>query len=1084
MREKIRGIFVVFGGILVVMSFIVPVYYLKWHEILVLHCSCVLITFILSKTVNSRKFSEPENIYQFTFFLGLAGLITNLISWKKSSRYDSKDSIHKPIKSENSVHKTIKSNSIDHISIMYYLREKIKTSTEIAVFESTKQELINLIKKHSPKDSSGNYVSISFVKEDTDYLDGIVLSEIEKMQFDKFNHKDSNSEEVLINQLTEFLTKEIHKARENDSTSSQESEETDKVNSERNKIDQTLTEDQERWLELLDRRVKSMPLETLKKLGDTVDIIANDHLLEYKANEPNIPKDIRKKVAKERVQGLLSIKDYVLKNGDEEQIFHIESSLKAAELYASTLGINNITLNQINNNFIVNKMSAPLNENNNKNGEEKFFHDDGSVKNICYWENGVQQGPAYTYDKQGNLLKKSNLVNGGYHGEQIEFYPSGNTKIRRIWVDNFKSEEYEYTLDGELICEYSNNGKKVKQTNYYKNGNIRFQVEKPIFTDDRDQDDFHVYNSYWFNGKLMCKSKFKFQWYGDRNKKQIIEEKYLENGELIKDILLKENLYTTGEIKESELEEDKVGVGKIRVSTGFYKNGNIKYINYHKLLPRRLRTVRPGASKFRIQEYGNWIYYNKRGEVLFEKEFTEDENTANNFRDNISEVYTRNQDVFEKTINDVRFNISLGSISKNKDYTYYLIKISAEEDYDGIDLYNIRNDNNVIVGETQLYKDISKLQRSIAITSSRNGEFFFSIKDIGRIVEDVVDRGYNLTAETNFVREQDEYYKNFCFENTVVKNITLNEKPLLLSEIGDFLDSIPEITVDTIKKIQEPDIQSNFLHCFDDISQLKPFLNQNAAKPDINKVLKIKAEGIEYDEIEVGRGVYDYLCYHSNGEKYIEFKSSIFKQLEWHYNSDISEEFEMDDSSELNVYNKNGESINKFTVFLCPNKSYETVIIFEVNKNDLLKIENWLFTSLERIKSLLTNKSHFVNCVSNEIDLEQAPPVLLNSSSQDVLGYLANYVPEKEFVLLRRWEDGNDFCDEVYVTCSKSKKYRNDKELKKFPGSKNMDKYINEYNYNEPDYFYVYEKEVFDSLELKKDRIKLKVKKYNTKPKI
>ena len=34
------------------------------------------------------------------------------------------------------------------------------------------------------------------------------------------------------------------------------------------------------------------------------------------------------------------------------------------------------------------------------------------------------------------------------------------------------------------------------------------------------------------------------------------------------------------------------------------------------------------------------------------------------------------------------------------------------------------------------------------------------------------------------------------------------------------------------------------------------------------------------------------------------------------------DEFEMDDSSELNVYNKNGESINKFTVFLCPNKSY------------------------------------------------------------------------------------------------------------------------------------------------------------------
>ena len=86
MSKKIREIFVVFGAILVVISFIVPVYYLKWYEILVLHCSCVILTFILSKTVNSRKFSKPDNIYQFTFFLGLAGLITNLISWKKSSR--------------------------------------------------------------------------------------------------------------------------------------------------------------------------------------------------------------------------------------------------------------------------------------------------------------------------------------------------------------------------------------------------------------------------------------------------------------------------------------------------------------------------------------------------------------------------------------------------------------------------------------------------------------------------------------------------------------------------------------------------------------------------------------------------------------------------------------------------------------------------------------------------------------------------------------------------------------------------------------------------------------------------------------
>ena len=95
-------------------------------------------------------------------------------------------------------------------------------------------------------------------------------------------------------------------------------------------------------------------------------------------------------------------------------------------------------------------MSATLNENNKKNGEEKFFHEDGSIKNICYWENGVQQGPAYTYDKQGNLIRKSNLVNGEYQGEQIEYYPSGAIKIKRIYKNDEIVEEQEYDLLGNL----------------------------------------------------------------------------------------------------------------------------------------------------------------------------------------------------------------------------------------------------------------------------------------------------------------------------------------------------------------------------------------------------------------------------------------------------------------------------------------------------------------------------------------------------------------------------------------------------------------------------------------------------------
>jgi antitoxin component YwqK of YwqJK toxin-antitoxin module len=727
-------------------------------------------------------------------------------------------------------------------------------------------------------------------------------------------------------------------------------------------------------------------------------------------------------------------------------------------------------------------MSVIFDENNKKNGEEKVFYEDGSIKNICYWENGVQQGSAETFNENGKLIKKSNIVNGNYHGEQIEYYPSGNIKIRRFWVDNFKSQEYEYNLDGDLICEYKNDGNKVKQTNYYKNGNIRFQVEKPIFADDRKKDDFHEYNSYWLNGKLMCKSKFDFQYYADRrwgeHKKQLIEEKYLENGEVLNDAESenegKKDYYNTGERKKSVSIETKPGVGDLEVKTGYYKNGNTKYIKYYKRLKQYTEVLYKGL--FDTECYGNWIFYSKSGEVLNERKFIIGKKPGDNYEYS-KVVNVRNEDVFKKVIDELTFNISLGSISKNKEYTYYLINISlADEEYNGIDLFKIQEEDYCIIGDTQLSKDISKIERSIALASSRNGAFVFSIKDIGRIVADSADE---FTAKTHYVREHDNYYKNYCFENTIAKNITLNEKPLLFSEIGDFLDSIPEIAIDTLKKIQEPDIQNNFLHCFDDISQLKPFLNQNADKQDLNKVKKIQAEGIDFDEIKVGRGVYDYLSYHNNGKKYIEFKSSIFKKLEWYHNSYIYDEFEMDNSSELNIYSKNGELINKCTVFLCPNKSFETVIIFEVNKNDLLKIENWLFTSIERIKSLLTHKSHFVNCVNDEIDLEAAPPVLLNSSTQDVLGYLANYVPNKDFALYRRW---NDFFDEIYVTSPDSKNFRNDYQLTEFPGSENMDEEAYEYDYYEPCHFYVYEKEVFESLKLKGDRLKLEVSIYKDNP--
>jgi len=100
-----------------------------------------------------------------------------------------------------------------------------------------------------------------------------------------------------------------------------------------------LTDYQKHWLGLVDMRVKATNFDFIKRTY-TVDSFGQEHFNEYKANEHRVPKEEREEVATSRVNGLLSIQDYINKEGSEEQKFHHASSLKGAKLYASSLGIN------------------------------------------------------------------------------------------------------------------------------------------------------------------------------------------------------------------------------------------------------------------------------------------------------------------------------------------------------------------------------------------------------------------------------------------------------------------------------------------------------------------------------------------------------------------------------------------------------------------------------------------------------------------------------------------------------------------------------------------------------------------------
>ena len=110
--------------------------------------------------------------------------------------------------------------SNSHIEKMYLLRDKLNVSKDEAEFNSIKLKLINLIKDHSPKDSSGKHVSIAFIKEGGDMLDGIILSDIEELKFNKKTSKEPSFNKSLTKEsfykMKESLNSEFIENHQND----------------------------------------------------------------------------------------------------------------------------------------------------------------------------------------------------------------------------------------------------------------------------------------------------------------------------------------------------------------------------------------------------------------------------------------------------------------------------------------------------------------------------------------------------------------------------------------------------------------------------------------------------------------------------------------------------------------------------------------------------------------------------------------------------------------------------------------------------------------------------------------------------
>ena len=78
-----------------------------------------------------------------------------------------------------------------------------------------------------------------------------------------------------------------------------------------------------------------------------------------------------------------------------------------------------------------------VNENGKNDGPYKRFYETGELLQDTFFIDGKQNYENDIYDLEGNLLRRSRLIDGEYVGETEEFYANGKIKSVKTKVDGF-----------------------------------------------------------------------------------------------------------------------------------------------------------------------------------------------------------------------------------------------------------------------------------------------------------------------------------------------------------------------------------------------------------------------------------------------------------------------------------------------------------------------------------------------------------------------------------------------------------------------------------------------------------------------
>ena len=409
---------------------------------------------------------------------------------------------------------------------------------------------------------------------------------------------------------------------------------------------------------------------------------------------------------------------------------------------------------------------------------------------------------------------------------------------------------------------------------------------------------------------------------------------------------------------------------------------------------------------------------------------------------------------------------------------------------------NIKDDGEVIT----YHPDGSKHKKFIVLNGELNGDFFEwyqngNMKIQGTYLNGEFNGNFIEWYQNSNIKIQGTYvWGNLYIEKEFDENgVLLNFKSLKFNH--EELELALKEWIDNPKTAE-----AKYGHISNwDTTEVKNiadiYIEAKSLNIDVtNWSLSFEENGLLFKQINQK----NFTAYHKNGNKRFEY-----------INIDLSEKYhwldtviDSNSNSKLLAYDENGLELKEFTVFLIPKRG-NTLVVFKTDKSNLKGFEH--FSDTEFLLSEISYRDAINLTGDDEIDLKKYPPIMLDGShSQSLLDILKEWIPDKKFVMVYRWnrlhEDNCNYedylCqfeagdisehyshkvdhteeelavlrhyDKIFITGKKSDSDEPGQEITKFPGSATRD-FVGLHSPFDYDELRIFEEEVFNNLNVEID---------------